>query len=336
MINILCLIDIIINTIFMYINVIIGGILLRLHHVNNKHLYKIFIEKYAKFFLGNIFKTKIIGYEIEKEPCIYLLNHNSSMDFVIPSLFLNSDIRPIGEMANEILVKQYPPVGYLLKNTHSVFVNNNKNTIEETVDFIKSGKSIVIFPSGKRYTETYNPPKFRKGAFEIARKVGCKIQPLIIHNAHKYSPFIQKIYGIPFYKPQYEPLTLEVLESRYSNVNITTLEEGEYYRNLYIDKIKNYSLVTKSIHKYKLILNVIYMLLVPFNFISLLCLSICQRYYNYNKTCYFIFKKYMATFICLYYGNVYLTVLCFLLDTYFKTYFIKMPIVICLLNLMNK
>lgn len=51
--------------------------------------------------------------------------------------------------------------------------------LEACVDALRRGRSLVLFPEGTR-TTTGEPPKFRRGAAQVALRSGCQVLPVMI------------------------------------------------------------------------------------------------------------------------------------------------------------
>ncbi len=51
--------------------------------------------------------------------------------------------------------------------------------LDACVDSLKRGRSLVLFPEGTR-TTTGEPPRFRRGAAQVALRSGCQVLPVLI------------------------------------------------------------------------------------------------------------------------------------------------------------
>lgn len=121
-----------------------------------------------------------------KGPYIICPNHTSILDICIVNLICKTDISYIGK---EELLKN-PMTGIFFK-TIDIPVNRESKissfkAFRRASEFLKKGKSIVIFPEGK-IDDTYPPQlqKFKSGAFRIGIDSGVAIIPIVIHDAWK-------------------------------------------------------------------------------------------------------------------------------------------------------
>jgi 1-acyl-sn-glycerol-3-phosphate acyltransferase len=51
--------------------------------------------------------------------------------------------------------------------------------LDNCVDSLKRGRTLVLFPEGTR-TTTGEPPRFRRGAAQVALRAGCQVLPVMI------------------------------------------------------------------------------------------------------------------------------------------------------------
>lgn len=116
------------------------------------------------------------------EAVIYTPNHNSYSD--VP-LFYKALHRFPSMMAKEELF-EIPFVHSLMVSLECIVVKRESlrdsvNALLKGIDYIKHGKSLVIFPEGTR-SKTGEVGTFKSGAFKIADKTGCKIVPVVLKN----------------------------------------------------------------------------------------------------------------------------------------------------------
>lgn len=52
--------------------------------------------------------------------------------------------------------------------------------LDACVDSLQRGRTLVLFPEGTR-TTTGEPPRFRRGAAQVALRAGCQVLPVMIH-----------------------------------------------------------------------------------------------------------------------------------------------------------
>lgn len=134
-------------------------------------------------------KWKVSVHGIEKiptdKPVLFVPNHQSYGDIPI-LLHALKDFR-IGFVVRETMAK-LPFIKQLVDHMHCVSINvydvrKAAQALNQTIDNIKAGHSMVIFPEGRR-TFSNIPEKFKNGAFKIARKTGVTIVPIYLHNVH--------------------------------------------------------------------------------------------------------------------------------------------------------
>lgn len=156
-------------------------------------------------------KTTIIGEERvpTDTPVLYVANHRSFFDILLTYVRVP---RPTGYIAKKEMLK-IPLLNIWMKNLHCLFLDRQNlkegmKTILASIEKVKSGISICIFPEGTRNktADTFLP--FHDGSFKIAEKGKCPIVPICLNNAaaifEDHFPRIKKAhviieYGEPFY-----------------------------------------------------------------------------------------------------------------------------------------
>lgn len=106
-------------------------------------------------------------------------NHSSFLD---PLLIGSSCPDKIHFLARDTLFHFFP-LGWLLPrlNTHPVHRGKgNLGTLKMTMELIRSGKKVLIFPEGKR-SSTGELQKGQLGIGMLVQRTGCRIIPLYIH-----------------------------------------------------------------------------------------------------------------------------------------------------------
>ena len=129
--------------------------------------------------------TTVIGLEnIPKdEPVLFIGNHNGFFDIIISSVLMK---RPTGFVAKKEMWK-VPILRRWMQNIYCLFLDRENmkeglKTILKGIDYIKDGKSIVIFPEGTRNKTDEDLLPFKAGSFKFAEKTGCKIIPMTQNN----------------------------------------------------------------------------------------------------------------------------------------------------------
>jgi 1-acyl-sn-glycerol-3-phosphate acyltransferase len=88
-------------------------------------------------------------------------------------------------LARDTLYK-FSPFGWLLRqlNTHPVSRGKgNLGTLKMTMDLIKNGNKVVIFPEGKR-SSTGDLQPGQLGIGMLVQRTGCKILPAYVHGTY--------------------------------------------------------------------------------------------------------------------------------------------------------
>lgn len=118
-------------------------------------------------------------------PVLFISNHESYLD--IPVLIHALKDFDFGFMIKNTMA-ELPLIDDLNKFLECVVVDQSNvrqalGAINNTVDKLKSGYSMLIFPEGRRSFSNL-PLEFKNGAFKVARKAEAIIVPIYIHNVH--------------------------------------------------------------------------------------------------------------------------------------------------------
>lgn len=145
------------------------------------HLWAKFVLKIAGA------KVNVIGLENlpKDETVLFVSNHESNFD--IPLLLGAIDI-PKGFIAKKELEK-WPFISAWMKSINCIFMDRDNirksaESIVEGINLLKSGYSMVIFPSGTR-SKGKSIDQFKNGSFKLATKSKCTIVPLTINGTYK-------------------------------------------------------------------------------------------------------------------------------------------------------
>ena len=134
---------------------------------------------YAFFFLIGV-RVKIENFNNEKlqKPCIYVANHFSFSD-IVSFPMVADDACFVGKQS----ISKAPLFGYFFTSLHipvnRASLRDRAGVIAKSVEAIKKGKSLFIFPEGGIYAK--NPPhqiKYKDGAFRTAISTGVPIVPV--------------------------------------------------------------------------------------------------------------------------------------------------------------
>ncbi len=129
-----------------------------------------------------LFRVKLIGAENEPEDGTFLIcaNHISEADPLILGACLKHNPR---YMAKKELMK-VPVIGKLITALGAYRIDRGGNdvaAIRKTVDFLKNGESVIMFPQGTR-CRGVDPAetRFRNGCALIAARAGVPVLPIYI------------------------------------------------------------------------------------------------------------------------------------------------------------
>ncbi|MEG1848657.1 MAG: lysophospholipid acyltransferase family protein [Lachnospiraceae bacterium] len=180
-------------------------------------------------------RVTVLGEEnVPKDKAVlYVGNHRSYFDILLTYVRVP---RPTGYIA-KVEMLRYPSLCQWMKNLHCQFLDRHDlkaglKTILSSIETVKSGISICVFPEGTRnhVNDTFLP--FHAGSFKIAEKSGCPIIPIAINNAadifEDHFPKIRKThvvleYGAPISmsemnkdeKKEIDTLVLDTIKSMY-------------------------------------------------------------------------------------------------------------------------
>ncbi len=124
--------------------------------------------------------------EIPEGPCVFVSNHQSYLD--IPIYFAVIRSKQFGFVAKEELSK-IPLFGSWIADVRSVFIQRDDaraslRAIEEGVELLKQGFSLVIFPEGTR-SRSQEMAEFKKGSLRLATKAGVPVVPVTLSGSFR-------------------------------------------------------------------------------------------------------------------------------------------------------
>ena len=116
-------------------------------------------------------------------PAVFLLNHQSKLDFYVMFSLLRRDFTGVAKKEAE----NTPGFKTFMKMAEMAFIDRGNTTkaieaLQPAVDRLKKGLSVCMAPEG---TRSYSPQlgRFKKGAFHIAMQAGVPVVPVVIRNA---------------------------------------------------------------------------------------------------------------------------------------------------------
>jgi 1-acyl-sn-glycerol-3-phosphate acyltransferase len=153
----------------------------------DEHVYKT-VSRWARTLVrlagGRI---KVVGEENlpVDEAVVFISNHQGNFDIPILMGYIN---KPKAFIA-KIETRKLPLVSTWMKHMKCVFMDRNDirqsvQAINEGVDLLKQGYSMVIFPEGTR-SKGETMGEFKQGSFKLATKAGVPIVPVAIKGSYK-------------------------------------------------------------------------------------------------------------------------------------------------------
>lgn len=145
------------------------------------------LKKWADFILELIdAQIELKGVEnIPKSPCLFVSNHQGFLDIPI---IVHSVDRTVGFIAKKEIIK-FKLISYWMKQIKCVFIDRESiresmKSINEAIQILKSGHSMVIFPEGTR-SKGPRIGEFKKGSLKLALKAKVPIVPIAIDGSYK-------------------------------------------------------------------------------------------------------------------------------------------------------
>jgi 1-acyl-sn-glycerol-3-phosphate acyltransferase len=134
--------------------------------------------------------VKVFGTENvdSKKPKIYMSNHQSAFDIFALLGKLRVNFKFI--LKQELM--QIPILGFAMRRTGYIAIDRRDPrravaSINEAVQKIKGGASVLVFPEGTRSPDGQLGP-FKKGGFHLALKSECDIVPVTIIDSYRIMP----------------------------------------------------------------------------------------------------------------------------------------------------
>ncbi|MBD5585906.1 1-acyl-sn-glycerol-3-phosphate acyltransferase [Clostridium botulinum] len=141
---------------------------------------------WAKFIVNGIgIKINKKGLEnVPDGPCLFVGNHQGLLD--VPVIVSSLD-RYVGFVAKKEMLK-LKILTYWMKEMKCVFMDRQNvraavKTINEGVENLKNGYSMLIFPEGTR-SRGENLGEFKKGSMKLGIKAGVPIVPIAIDGTY--------------------------------------------------------------------------------------------------------------------------------------------------------
>ena len=147
-------------------------------------------NKWGRFLMKHFGATvDVSGYENlpDKGPVVFVCNHQGYGD--IPVLYSVIDKFQFGFLAKTDL-SRLPGYSKWMKDFRTLFLERGNSrealkTINEAVDLLNNGFSILVFPEGTR--SHGNPMRvFKKGSLKLATKAEVPVVPITLVNTYTY------------------------------------------------------------------------------------------------------------------------------------------------------
>ncbi len=128
---------------------------------------------------------KKFSHDEGNENYVLMANHQSAFDIFILYGYLPFDFTFLSKKE----VFQIPLFGLAMKVVDAIAVDREnkaslKKTIKDMENYIRRGRSLLIFPEGTR-SEDGELLDFKKGGFLLAKKSNVKILPVTVINSNK-------------------------------------------------------------------------------------------------------------------------------------------------------
>jgi 1-acyl-sn-glycerol-3-phosphate acyltransferase len=141
--------------------------------------------------------VKMYGIKVEVEglehlqqgvPTVLIANHQSYLDVV--ALFVSLPRIPVFIAKREL--SKVPIFGRVMKTRGDIFIDRQTHdravqTIDETAKLLKPESPVLVFPEGTR-GKTPEVQRFKRGAFQLAKKAHAIVQPIGIHGSFELWP----------------------------------------------------------------------------------------------------------------------------------------------------
>ncbi|WIM92958.1 HAD-IB family hydrolase [Actinoplanes oblitus] len=115
-------------------------------------------------------------------PAVFVANHQSTLDVLVLGALLRHDFTAVAKREARFDPRMLV-IGTILNPAWIDRANlaNAKHTLEQAVDRLRGGTSILVLPEGTRMP-TPRLGRFKKGAFHLAMQAGVPIVPIVLRN----------------------------------------------------------------------------------------------------------------------------------------------------------
>lgn len=115
------------------------------------------------------------------QPCVYVANHQSFLDYPILAAVFPDRTAVIGRAS----LRRIPVVGWLFQATGNLLIEREDPArayalLDRAARQLRDGTSIWIFPEGTRAGALGRLLPFKRGAFHLARQAGVPLVPVVV------------------------------------------------------------------------------------------------------------------------------------------------------------
>lgn len=148
-------------------------------------------------------------------PVLFVGNHTSYFDIVV--MLSQAKDYPIGFVAKKEMIR-IPSFNTWMSRIDCIFLDREDiragmKSILDSIENVKSGISMVIFPEGTRFNDGVIH-EFKGGSLKIATKSGCPIIPVSINGGEDvFEKHIPKIISTKVVLTYGEPVYMDKLEA---------------------------------------------------------------------------------------------------------------------------
>ena len=170
---------------------------------------------------------------IPVENCVFIANHQAIFDGFALLAYID---KPFGFVAKKE-IKKIPLISSWLTSIGSIYINRQSpresiKTIQEAVEKINDGYSMMIFPEGTRSLKSKMNP-FKKGSMKLATKSRACIVPITIDGSYNVLEVGIKVMGNNINMVIHKPIYVDSL-SKEQEQNL-----GEYVQYIIEEELNN-------------------------------------------------------------------------------------------------
>lgn len=120
-------------------------------------------------------------HRLQHQPCIYVANHQSFLDYPIIGSVFPDDTVIVGRDS----MRAIPVVGWLFSRAGHVLLPREQPdrahaVLDALLPRIRAGTSVLVFPEGTRGPGNGQLLPFRRGAFRLAIAAGVPVVPIVV------------------------------------------------------------------------------------------------------------------------------------------------------------